>query len=38
MEIIVAPYVGAWVETDVQRQQEENLIVAPYVGAWVETF
>ena len=34
---MVAPYVGAWIET---RQGEFTLTlsgVAPYVGAWIET-
>ena len=33
----VAPYVGAWIET--QRPQGTSLKreVAPYVGAWIET-
>ena len=35
---MVAPYVGAWIETDVQLQKIENGLVAPYVGAWIETF
>ena len=34
----VAPYVGAWIETDrefdIVNSDEE---VAPYVGAWIET-
>ena len=34
---MVAPYVGAWIETrDVQALQNAGL-VAPYVGAWIET-
>ena len=36
--ILVAPYVGAWIETDAEYQMRmENLKVAPYVGAWIET-
>ena len=35
--MVVAPYVGAWIETltliDLQMLQR----VAPYVGAWIET-
>ena len=33
----VAPYVGAWIETDRRRQGPASLHVAPYVGAWIET-
>ena len=33
----VAPYVGAWIETVKQSQNEEQKPVAPYVGAWIET-
>ena len=35
--IVVAPYVGAWIETAVQEQMKHNQQVAPYVGAWIET-
>ena len=35
--IDVAPYVGAWIETAPQQQQEGRAAVAPYVGAWIET-
>ena len=35
---LVAPRVGAWIETeDNQYDQEESLVVAPRVGAWIET-
>ena len=34
---LVAPYVGAWIETGVQREWHTRQIVAPYVGAWIET-
>ena len=33
----VAPYVGAWIETDLQGRSGQILGVAPYVGAWIET-
>ncbi len=34
---VVAPYVGAWVETPVRANPVTPGLVAPYVGAWVET-
>ena len=33
----VAPYVGAWIETDTQHKRAGAFCVAPYVGAWIET-
>ena len=33
----VAPYVGAWIETNSCKTIQESLNVAPYVGAWIET-
>ena len=35
--LAVAPYVGAWIETDVSSEFIGNYDVAPYVGAWIET-
>ena len=34
---MVAPYVGAWIETVIVVVLATYLIVAPYVGAWIET-
>ena len=34
----VAPYVGAWIETEDDIQSIKDLAVAPYVGAWIETW
>ena len=34
---IVAPYVGAWIETQQPFALEAPNMVAPYVGAWIET-
>ena len=34
---IVAPYVGAWIETQILNLLNDNGAVAPYVGAWIET-
>ena len=33
----VAPYVGAWIETEEEVELFELWQVAPYVGAWIET-
>ena len=37
MDIKVAPYVGAWIETRTTDFSLPLLGVAPYVGAWIET-
>ena len=34
---VVAPYVGAWIETSNGVEVKQNDKVAPYVGAWIET-
>ena len=34
---IVAPYVGAWIETCKLYNYLSQESVAPYVGAWIET-
>ena len=34
---MVAPYVGAWIETTNGCSTEKICLVAPYVGAWIET-
>ena len=34
---MVAPHVGAWIETLVMLGVVANCIVAPHVGAWIET-
>ncbi len=36
-DILVAPYVGAWIETSSSALYRANKAVAPYVGAWIET-
>ena len=33
----VAPYVGAWIETNHINEPHDYHVVAPYVGAWIET-
>ena len=35
---LVAPYVGAWIETIEDALTAFDDIVAPYVGAWIETW
>ena len=35
--VIVAPYVGAWIETQSSQYHYQKKLVAPYVGAWIET-
>ena len=34
---LVAPYVGAWIETRAAAKSSTITVVAPYVGAWIET-
>ena len=36
-EFLVAPYVGAWIETLYNSISVIFYLVAPYVGAWIET-
>ena len=35
--LVVAPRVGAWIETLVRTLQKKEIRVAPRVGAWIET-
>ena len=37
-EDIVAPRVGAWIETQRASQMWLSSLVAPRVGAWIETW
>ena len=34
---VVAPRVGAWIETSVESMKNHPSCVAPRVGAWIET-
>ncbi len=34
---VVAPYMGAWIETDIDGCIGPGTLVAPYMGAWIET-
>ena len=36
-EEIVAPHVGAWIETEREEEERFREMVAPHVGAWIET-
>ena len=36
--MFVAPYVGAWIETNTSLHVSMGTQVAPYVGAWIETY
>ena len=33
----VAPFVGAWIETNNDNVLYSSIAVAPFVGAWIET-
>ena len=35
---LVAPHMGAWIETKEQRVKADIISVAPHMGAWIETF
>ena len=35
--MVVAPHVGAWIETTVMQMYMGQRFVAPHVGAWIET-
>ena len=37
IKMLVAPYMGAWIETIDWLWFGINLTVAPYMGAWIET-
>ena len=34
---VVAPYMGAWIETAIMSLYSVRFLVAPYMGAWIET-
>ena len=34
---VVAPHVGAWIETQYRAAGLNPYLVAPHVGAWIET-
>ena len=35
-DMIVAPYMGAWIEIQCIQVAGKTLFVAPYMGAWIE--
>ena len=35
--LLVAPHVGAWIETIRLAEANADKAVAPHVGAWIET-
>ena len=35
--LLVAPYAGAWIETEGVMCMQIGFTVAPYAGAWIET-
>jgi len=34
---VVAPFAGAWIETELWHVGQHDLDVAPFAGAWIET-
>ena len=34
--LIVAPYLGAWIEINFSSKSKRKGLVAPYLGAWIE--
>ena len=36
-ELVVAPCMGAWIETLVKTGNNSPTLVAPCMGAWIET-
>ena len=36
--MLVAPHVGAWIETILRLTGVSSAKVAPHVGAWIETY
>ena len=35
---VVAPHMGAWIETAARNARTDRLEVAPHMGAWIETY
>ena len=36
LELVVAPYAGAWIEIANDSDLVDSVRVAPYAGAWIE--
>ena len=34
---IVVPYIGTWIETEINDINEHVNLVVPYIGTWIET-
>ena len=34
--IIVVPYVGTWIEINLDADEIKSMMVVPYVGTWIE--
>ena len=37
-DVLVTPYVGVWIETEISRLGRNLMQVTPYVGVWIETW
>ena len=35
--MLVAPFTGAWIETEEEEEKYDAVHVAPFTGAWIET-
>ena len=35
--ILVVPYIGTWIETNMSIEFNAGLQVVPYIGTWIET-
>ena len=34
---MVVPYIGTWIETKKEKEDELEKSVVPYIGTWIET-
>ena len=34
---IVVPYIGTWIETNIDTNWQAMDVVVPYIGTWIET-
>ena len=35
---VVVPYIGTWIETNIEHQDIQYAKVVPYIGTWIETW
>ena len=35
--LIVVPYIGTWIETEICYITYSRFLVVPYIGTWIET-